>query len=103
MTNLSMANDFINAPKELQEFLQKAEFYDFVYEIDGDVLKLARAEYDGDLNTYSPYQTININIDELLNNDLSNTYVDCTNLDKLTLNDMDNIMDMILSIKEYLL
>lgn len=103
MTNLSMANDFINAPKELQEFLQKAEFYDFVYEIDGDVLKLARAEYDGDLNTYSPYQTININIDDLLNNDLSNTYVDCTNLDKITLNDMNNIMNMILSIKEYLL
>lgn len=98
-----MTNTLIDVPKELQDFLQKAIFYDFVYEIDGDVLKLARAEYDGDLNTYSPYQTINININELLNNDLSNTYIDCTNLDKLTLNDMDNIMDMILSIKEYLL
>lgn len=98
-----MTNDFINAPQELKDFLQKAEFYDFVYEIQDDILMLARAEYDGDLNTYSPYQTIKININELLNNDLSNAYVDCTNLDKITLNDINNIMDMILSIKEYLL
>lgn len=98
-----MTKEIIDAPKELQDFLQKAVFYDFVYEIQDNVLMLARAEYDGDLNTYSPYQTIKININELLNNDLSNAYIDCTKLDKITLNDMDNIIDMILSIKEYLL
>ena len=98
-----MTNTLIDVPKELQDFLQKAIFYDFVYEIDGDVLMLARAEYNGDLNTYSPYQTIKVNINELLNNNLSNAYVDCKNLDKITLNDMDNIIDMISSIKEYLL
>lgn len=98
-----MTKEIIDAPKELQDFLQKAVFYDFVYEIQDNVLMLARAEYDGDLNTYSPYQTIKINIDELLNNDLSNAYIDCTKLDKITLNDIDSIIDMMSSIKEYLL
>lgn len=78
-----MTNDFRNAPKELQDFLQKAVGYDLVYEIQDERLALAKAEYDGDLNTYSPYQTIKINIDELLDNDLSNAYVDCTNLGEL--------------------
>lgn len=98
-----MTKEIIDAPKELQDFLQKAVFYDYVYEIQDNVLMLARAEYDGDLNTYSPYQTIKINIDELLNNDLSNAYIDCTKLDKITLNDIDSIIDMMSSIKEYLL
>lgn len=97
-----MTNDFRNAPKELQDFLQKAVGYDLVYEIQDEQLALAKAEYDGDLNTYSPYQTIKINIDELLDNDLSNAYVDCTNLDKITFNDMDNIMDMMLNMKNCL-
>lgn len=97
-----MTNDFRNAPKELQDFLQKAVGYDLVYEIQDELLALAKAEYDGDLNTYSPYQTIKINIDELLDNDLSNAYVDCTNLDKITFNDMDNIMDMMLNMKNCL-
>ena len=97
-----MTNDFRNAPKELQDFLQKAVGYDLVYEIQDELLALAKAEYDGDFNTYSPYQTIKINIDELLDHDLSNAYVDCTNLDKITFNDMDDILDMIFNIKNCL-
>ena len=99
---MQLTSSFLSAPKELHRFLKCAVNDNFMYEIDGNVLSLAKTFYDGDLDIHFPSFVIKINIDELLNNDLSNAYVDNKYINRLTLNRCNEIRDILVRLQTYL-
>lgn len=99
---MQFTSSFLSAPKELHRFLKRAVNDDFMYEIDGNVLSLAKTFYDGDLDIHFPSFVIKINIDELLNNDISNAYVDNKYIDRLTLDRCNEIRDILVRLQTYL-
>ena len=98
---MRLTADFLLAPKELHKFLKCAVNDNFMYEIEDDVLSLAKTWYDDDLDIYFPSFVIKINIDELLNNDLSNAYVDDKYINRLTLNRCNEIKDIFIRLQTY--
>lgn len=99
---MQLTSSFLSAPKELHKFLKCAVNDNFMYEIDGNVLSLAKTFYDGDLDMYFPSFVTKINIDELLNNDLSNIYVDNKYINRLTLDRCNEIKDILVRLQTYL-
>ena len=98
---MQLTSSFLSAPKELHRFLKCAVNDNFMYEIDGNVLSLAKTFYDGDLDMYFPSFVIKINIDELLNNDISNAYVDNKYINRLTLDRCNDIKDILVRLQTY--
>lgn len=99
---MQLTSSFLSAPKELHKFLKCAVNDNFMYEIDDNVLSLAKTFYDGDLDMHFPSFVIKMNIDELLNNDLSNIYVDNKYINRLTLDGCNEIKDILVRLQTYL-
>lgn len=98
---MGLTSSFLLAPKELHKFLKCAVNDNFMYEIDGNVLSLAKTFYDDDLDIYFSSFVIKININDLLNNDLSNAYVDDKYINRLTLNRCNEIKDILIRLQTY--
>lgn len=98
---MRLTSNFLSAPKDLHKFLKCAVNDNFMYEIDGNVLSLAKTCYDDDLDIHFPSLVIKINIDELLNNDISNAYVDDKYVNRLTLNRCNEIKDILIRLQTY--
>ena len=94
---MGLTSSFLSAPKELHRFLKCAVNDNFMYEIEDNVLSLAKTFYDGDLDIHFPSFVIKINIDELLN-----AYVDNKYINRLTLNRCNEIKDILVRLQTYL-